>query len=366
MSSDESYAIRLYEPGDRAAFLELFEEVFGGGSDAWFRWKYLENPYVSHVPMFVAEHDGDLVGARPYMAFRLRVGDETPLGLQTGDTMVHPDHQRRGLFTRMTERSFEYYGGLAEDVLTFSVPNALSRPGYLKLGCREVGQLTAAYRVQNPAALADGIASGAAAALSPLVAAGLGVQRLRRSVPGDVRVTRHDDVPSATLASLYEQAVPDVAHARRDERFYDWRFDRPDWAYETYLARDRGSDEPVAGVVLGRQRQGGTDVVALADVVPLVGGDRRQRGLSALLDRIVDDERDADLLVAPASVIPKSLLYAYGFLLDDRLPLSKVTTPTILISRRFDGREEPSWRLNGVRIDDPESWRLTFAEHNGF
>ncbi|WP_336024177.1 GNAT family N-acetyltransferase [Halobellus salinisoli] len=366
MSNDDPYAIRMYEPGDRTAFLELFDDVFGGGSEAWFRWKYLENPYVSHVPMFVAEHDGDLVGARPYMAFRLRMGEETPLGLQTGDTMVHPDHQRRGLFTRMTERSFEYYGDLAEDVLTFSVPNALSRPGYLKLGCREVGQLPTAYRVQNPAALADGLASRAASVLSPIVTAGLRARQLRASVPTDVRVTRHDDVPASTLAALYERSVPDAAHALREERFYDWRFDRPDWAYETYLARDRASDEPIAGVVVGRQEQGDTDVVALADVVPLVGGDGRRRGLAALLDRIVSEEADADLVTATSSVIPKSLLYAYGFLPDDRLPLSRVTTPTVLISRLFDGREEPSWRLNGIRLDDPESWRLTFTEHNGF
>lgn len=358
--SDDQYDIRLYEPSDEEAFLTLFEEVFGGGSEAWFRWKYPENPYVTHVPMFIAERDDELVGARPYMAFDLQVGDETVLGLQTGDTMVHPDHQRNGLFTRMTARSLAYYGDLEDDVVTFSVPNALSRPGYLKLGCKAVGQLSSAYRIQDPSMLADGIGARLAGITTPAVGMGLSVWDRRTSTPADLTVTSHRSVPAAELAELHRRNVPDGIHAARDRRFYDWRFDRPDWAYETYVARAEGT--PVAAVVVGRQGK----VAAVTEVLPLEGGKRRERGLDALFDRVTTDHADAAVIRTAADCVPTGVLRSHGFLRDDRFPLSSVTTPTVLISRLFDGTDRPAWTLHGQRLDDLSDWSLTLAEQNTF
>ncbi|MWV65477.1 GNAT family N-acetyltransferase [Halorubrum sp. JWXQ-INN 858] len=365
MSDDETeYTIRMYEPGDREEFLDLFETVFGGGSEEWFRWKYPGNPYVSHVPMFVAEHDGELVGARPYMAFRLRIGGETPLGLQTGDTMVHPDHQRRGLFTRMTQRSFDYYGDLDDRVLTFSVPNALSRPGYRKLGCHEVGPLPAHYRPANPGALAGGKIGLVGRAAAPVVRRLLDRRSARAPTPADVDVTRHDSVPERALVDLYERTIPREIHALRDERFYGWRFDRPDWEYRTYVAHQ--GEEPVAGAVVGRQQRGGADTVAIADVVPMVADDARDRGLRGILARVVEDHADADAIVASRSVIPAELLSEHGFFADDAPPLSATATPTVLISRVFDGTDDPPWTIAGRDLRSLEDWRLALAEQNTF
>ncbi|MDZ5810213.1 GNAT family N-acetyltransferase [Halorubrum sp. AD140] len=366
MPSDDDYTIRLYEPADREGFLRLYDEVFGGGTEAWFRWKYPDNPYVAHVPMFVAERDGEIVGARPYMAFRLRNGDRTALGLQTGDTMVHPDHQRRGLFTRMTRQSFDYYGDLDGDVLTFSIPNALSRPGYLKLGCREVGQLATAYRIQDPGALASGAVARAGGAAAPLIRLGQGLWSRRSPTPDDVTVVHHDAVPAGTLSALYEERPPDGVHALRDERFYDWRFDRPDWDYETYVARTTDRAEPIAAVVVGRSDDGDSDTAALTDVLPLAAGSARHRGLAAILPRVASDHADADVVVADRSTLPDDLARAHGFLADDRLPLSAATTPTILISRLFDGTDDPPWELHGARLDALDDWTLTLAERNTF
>lgn len=366
MSGEPSpYTIRLYEPGDKAEFLELFDTVFGGGSEEWFRWKYLRNPYVAHVPMYVAEADGELVGARPYMAFRLRVGEKTPLGLQTGDTMVHPDHQRKGLFTRMTQQSFDYYGDLDEQVLTFSVPNALSRPGYVKLGCHVVGSLPAHYRLENPSSMADGSLSTLAAAATPITKRLLAAWDARApEVPEGVTVAQYDEVPIERFVDLYEAAVPDGIHALRDERFYGWRFDRPDWSYTAYTASEAGST--TAGAIVGTTDREGAKTVAVTETVPLVGGAERDRGLRSILARVVARSGDADTVVATRSAIPRSILREYGFLPDDRLPLSAVSTPTKLITRVFDGTDDPPRTLNGRDLTVLENWSLTLAEQNSF
>lgn len=358
------YTIRLYEPDDKAEFLDLFETVFGGASEEWFRWKYLQNPYVSHVPMYVAEADGELVGARPYMTFRLRVGSATPLGLQTGDTMVHPDHQRKGLFTRMTRQSFEYYGDLEDQVLTFSVPNALSRPGYVKLGCHVVGSLPAQYRLVNPAAMTDGPLSVLATAASPITKRLLAAWDVRAKTPAEVTVSQYDEIPIERFADLYERAIPEGIHALRDERFYGWRFDRPDWSYTAYTASESG--ETTAGAIVGIGDRNGAETVALTETVPLAGGENRNRGIRSILDRVVSRHDDVDTIVARRGAIPQPILREYGFLPDDRLPLSAVSTPTKLITRIFDGTDDPPWTLEGRDLRILENWSLSLAEQNSF
>ncbi|MFC6726753.1 GNAT family N-acetyltransferase, partial [Halobium palmae] len=78
----DRYSVRGYEPGDREAFLTLYADVFGKERDAtWFDWRY-DGPYVSQVAMTVAERAGELVGALPFIGFRLRAGGDTVLALQ--------------------------------------------------------------------------------------------------------------------------------------------------------------------------------------------------------------------------------------------------------------------------------------------
>ena len=180
-----SYTFRRYEPGDEEGFLDLFERVWGERrSEEWVRWRFEANPYMDHVPMFVAESGGAVVGTRPFLAFRMAVGDGTALALLTVDTMVHPDHRRRGLFTTMTEQALEYYAE-REPAFVFNQPNADARPGYRSLGFRELDPMRTYYRVQRPSAFDDRLGVPGATAVSR-VADGLvtGYHRLREGGGG--------------------------------------------------------------------------------------------------------------------------------------------------------------------------------------
>ncbi|MXR20358.1 GNAT family N-acetyltransferase, partial [Halobacterium bonnevillei] len=178
----DSYSTRWYEPGDRGAVLDLYADTFGGGGDDWFDWKYVDNPRAAHVPILVAERDRDgaFAGARPQVPFRFRVGGEDVLGLRFGDTMVHPDHRRRGVFTQLVERALAHYAEMPTE-LCFNVPNDVARTGFLKAGGEVVAHLPSYYRVQRPGALADATANGGFAAATsrlggPAVAGYLGVR----------------------------------------------------------------------------------------------------------------------------------------------------------------------------------------------
>ena len=68
-----------------------------------------------------------------------RRGGSTLHAVRAVDTATHPDHQGRGLFTALTMHALE--ACRAEGVaFVFNTPNAQSRPGYLKMGWREVGR----------------------------------------------------------------------------------------------------------------------------------------------------------------------------------------------------------------------------------
>jgi len=355
--SGDGYTIRPYRPEDRAGLLALHETVFGGGDPEWFAWKYENNPYLEEPALFIAEHDGEVVGARPYLAYRMRAGDDTHLALQTGDTMVHPDHRRKGLLTRMTAASFEAYAD-GEPAFTFSVPNAISRPGYLRLGVELTGELTTRYRVQDPAAFAG---KGRLARLAAPAARGyLGLLDGLYEAPLEVTVVRHADLPAGTLAALYRRRPPEGIHAQRDEAFYGYRLGNPDWEYTAYTARL--GDTPVAGVVTGERTVEGRSVTNIAEVVPLVGDDQRDRALGALLARVIADSADSAVIAVRGSSVPAGLLRRLGFINDRQLPLSVVASPTVLITSPLpvDG----SWRVAGRDLRNLDNWQLTFLEQN--
>ncbi|MGM0590299.1 MAG: GNAT family N-acetyltransferase [Halobacteriota archaeon] len=354
------YRIRPYASTDRDEFLDLFGDVLDGHVDErWFAWKYENNPFADHVSLVVATCENSLVGARGLFALNLRAGTKTYTALQPCDTMVHPDHRRRGLFTQMTEFALDQYAD--EWDLLFNFPNDQSLPGNLKLGWRVVEERTTYYRVQDPTALGTPLESfGAMLARSYL--------RLRERVAVTDRaldVQWFETVPATTLAALADDTV-DELHAVRDEEFYRWRFENPLWSYTTAVATD--ADDPRAAIVVGHRRTDETEVAQLAEVLPLnhardSQGERtgRKGALGALLNAVLQRFAGCDVVVAPGRVLPRSLLSARGFLGDTRAPLSFVSSPTVHVARPVSGTFE-DWSIGDCSLTDPEAWRLGFAE----
>lgn len=357
---DDEYAVRPFRRGDEGAFLDLYDAVFDRGSREWFEWKYVDNPYAVHVPIFVVEHEADgIVAARPQVPFRMRVDGRTVPAIRFGDTMVHEDHRRQGLFQRSTEHALEYYGDQGV-VFGFNFPNDKSRPGYLKAGGEVVAEVTTAHRVQKPAnLLGRDLPSPLAGALRAGTRGYLGA-RDAVARGGEFDVVRHKRVPSETFSELYHRRVPPHAHADRSEAFYDWRFENPDWEYDAYVASRNG--EPVAGVVTGTDDPDGFQVTNVLEVMPLSGGSRRTRALDAAFARLTDDHADSDVVTAAGRTVPDSVLSRHGFLRDDRPPLSLGTTTTKMVV--YDVGGDPPWTAADVDLTTDRNWLVTLSEHD--
>ncbi|WP_157744141.1 GNAT family N-acetyltransferase [Halopenitus persicus] len=354
------YEIRRYGTGDRDEFLSLYATVMGERKGTeWFDWKYGANPYVDHVAMFVAVTDGTIVGARPFVALPVRIDGERDVVLQPADAIVHPDHRRRGLFTRMTEHAIERYAG--DHPFFFNFPNHRSLPGNLDLGWRIVSERSAYYRIANPVrvvrARTDRTGVQVASRIGAPIARGYyGLRDLTASTPPTAAIRTVTEPPAAALAALYRRSVPAGIHAVRDEEFYRWRLDNPDWEYTTYVAEERG--EPRAAIVTGTAVESSLRTTKLTDVVPL--GTAPKPLLETLIHRILQDRAETDLFVAPSQGIPASVLGTFGFHPDAAPPLSFVSTRTTHVVRSLaDDRER-----TGTDLGRPDSWLMTFIERD--
>ncbi|MCU4975192.1 GNAT family N-acetyltransferase [Halobacteria archaeon AArc-m2/3/4] len=402
-SRSKSYSVRQFRDGDRASFLSLYGTVFDRDRGTrWFDWKYEENPYVDHVPIVVAEQNDTLVGCRSFFPMEMRIDGETRIAFQPCDTMVHPDHQRRGLFSRMNEYALDRYSDGTPSFF-FNFPNANSKPGNLKHGWREIGTVPMYYRPQNPvAALStlvssrlspstaesdfDGTSSSSsdtdtnsnststtrttthttgtnttrfpidvfdgqsiAAVDRALGTTTAGAHRVRdrlvtTSTPG-VTVERHDTPPAKTLESIYRRSIPDAAHANRTAAFYRWRLQNPTQEYVTYVARWEGT--PVAALIVSPV----DDYVRIVDSLPR-SIDTHPNALERLLVDVLAEYSDRSFVTAFGDTLPSPLRYL--FYPDTRRPLSSVIQPSTrsLLAREV-GPE------TAVEDSTPGDWALS-------
>lgn len=354
-SGESEYRVRWYAPDDASQILSLHETVFGTAhSPEWFHWRY-DTPYLDDYPVLVAEIDGSIVGVRTFLPMYVRANGQRTLAIQPAATMVHPDHRRQGIFTRLMDRTFEEYADEAD--LIFNFPTPAAKEANLKMGWRAVGRLSTWVRLQQPSQLDPPIPrpgtrmlDAVAGAYSDVTAA---LGDALTPAARDVEVVRHDGVRPSLLSSLYEQAVPERLHVHRDARFYRWRYANPEWDCTTYVARSGG--DAVAAILTATSTTG-VPRTAIVDSVPLPPADRDAPALAALLSAVVRDARSSAYIRAAASVAPGTLPARFGFVPDDVPPVSRVVTPTEMVCRPIEDDAADAWRFGGYAVDDLDSW----------
>jgi GNAT superfamily N-acetyltransferase len=254
--------IRPFETGDEAAVLALLEQTLGGGPAGrrpaeFFRWKHLDNPFGTSF-MLLAEADGRIIGLRAFMRWRFTVDGRELAAVRAVDTATHPEYQGMGVFSRLTRAALEALAGQAD--LVFNTPNDASRPGYLKLGWREVGRVPVALRVRRPVAFARGLRRPAA--------------RLRARPPVHADPAARVLEREAEVAGLLARLHPSGGRLStpRDVGYLRWRYGAaPLLDYAGVAEEDTGG---LRGVALFRVRpRGGLWETTVAEVL-VPDGDR--------------------------------------------------------------------------------------------
>ncbi|MFM8972471.1 MAG: GNAT family N-acetyltransferase, partial [Actinomycetota bacterium] len=161
--SDGSLVLRRAEPADRAAVIRLLAASLGREDDpryeTLYAWKHEENAFGAS-PAWVACDGDTIAGFRALMRWEFTRGADTVQAVRAVDTATHPEHQGRGIFTRLTLHAIAELRttglptarGAEPAGFVFNTPNEQSRPGYLKMGWEVVGRPPTSFRPRGPGA----------------------------------------------------------------------------------------------------------------------------------------------------------------------------------------------------------------------
>ncbi|MGI9602568.1 MAG: GNAT family N-acetyltransferase [Acidimicrobiales bacterium] len=311
----DSIRIRKALPDELDAVVALAGRALGWNpaepNRTLFEWKHSANPF-GPSRLWVAVDADQIVGIRALMRWEFRRPDSrVARAVRPVDTATDPDHQGRGIFRRLTEHAIE--AEAADGVsFVFNTPNDQSRPGYLKMGWQEVGQVATWVRPHSLPALARMARSREPAQ--------------KWSLPtdaGDDPVTVFTDQFVDHLATDPDQAMT----TNRSGSFLRWRYGLPELHYRVITTDD-------AAVVFRLRRRGVATELVLADVLAVAP--------AAVTDALKKVRRavSADYEIAAGSSVPGLL----------RLPGQGPVLTTRRLAEAAPGLDDFALRLGDIEL----------------
>jgi GNAT superfamily N-acetyltransferase len=131
--------IRKFEERDFDAVMRLVRECYGETAEPpeWWRWRHFEFDGEA-TTMFLAVCGTKIVGMRPLTLFDYYVQGRPVKGGLFSAVMVHPDHRRKGLFSKMVNACIEEAWRRGASFVN-TMPNDTSYLGFIKLGWKDPG-----------------------------------------------------------------------------------------------------------------------------------------------------------------------------------------------------------------------------------
>jgi GNAT superfamily N-acetyltransferase len=247
------WRIRLYEEGDEAEIIRLWQRVFAKPySIQRWNWFFRMNPYYPVRPSLAFSSDGRLIGQFTALPLRINYRGRAVRGCLGLDLVVDPQFHRRGVFQAVEETFSERISGEGFRLI-YAPPHRNSYPGLMRrLGWKRV---TFLRRYECRVAIEERIRSICRLRLPARVANYLYARslrarlwfrylRLRRAGSGLV-FHRSTSVPAGYDRLWDDVRSYEVISVWKDEEYFRWRYDQnPDKRYEYFFLT--AGDEIVA------------------------------------------------------------------------------------------------------------------------
>jgi GNAT superfamily N-acetyltransferase len=275
-------AVRRATEADDPQILTLLQASLGWVPDEqyarFYEWKHRMSP-LGPSPAWVATDGDRIVGFRVLLPWEYERDGTIVRAVRAVDTATHPDHQGRGVFSRLTLQAIDELRTMGVGFV-FNTPNEKSRPGYLKMGWQPVGRVPVRFRPRGAASLL----------------------RMARAKTASEKWSEDTTVaaPASEVLIDGEQlrgllaSQPDAGsclRTRRTPAYLAWRYGFAPLGYRAHLAGDTLDD----GVIVFRLRRRGPALEAAVCEVLAPGGDRRT---ARQLLRWVARSSGADYLIA--------------------------------------------------------------------
>jgi hypothetical protein len=130
-SDQLNFEFNLVGPPNLERFSEMADLCLGLKTDPrYFQWKYLDNP-AGQVVAFEARHQNEPAAFYGVIPEIYLINGEKVKVYQSMDTMTHPRYQRRGLFTRLANMTYDHLVETEGGVNLIGIPGSNSLPGFV-------------------------------------------------------------------------------------------------------------------------------------------------------------------------------------------------------------------------------------------
>lgn len=106
----------------------------------WLKWKYYSSPFGDCIVVMAYSKSGELAGEISFGKYEFIAKGEKIKAIYSYQTMVHPNFQRKGLFSLLTKKVIEIAKGQNIDII-FNFPNNNSYAPFLKLNFKPLNGL---------------------------------------------------------------------------------------------------------------------------------------------------------------------------------------------------------------------------------
>jgi hypothetical protein len=385
---DNNYRIVNYQPEYKTDVLNLLAELWGQDtqlSNAYFAWKYLQNPYTDYPRIYLAFDNDQLVGVRSFCSTRWQVGcfGQPFLCLADADTVIHPHHRRQGLLTTMTLHALEDLQGSQYQYIVTLSANRYSSAAVIKMGWKNVGYVQTAHywtpleisRLERIARRIPQLGSvylnlrrkQAHEKFIPAVEGSTFIAIDRNLTPENITMNRNITISKhpqpEVMAKLLERVAGDdcLRHVR-DREFFSWRYRNPRSEYRFLY----WGDNQIDGYLILRARIGSNDGKAIIvewEATDLEISDQLLKAATQL-----GNFEEISMWSETLSAELKQLLHDGGFNFQDfnEEEASNHFPPLVLIKPIQPERFNSNWEIDGINMLDMHNWDLRAIYSDGY
>jgi hypothetical protein len=345
---------QLYSPEYREQTLVLLKMLWSRKhayqGDAYFRWKYEENPYSNFPLVILCLHDGSVVGALGFMIQKLMIGGKEENICIPVDGIVHPDFRMYGVYSRMLSEGIKVISSLM-DTYHFrfffnASSNRGSAPGLVKLGWRAL----TSRQYMNRLSL-------------PIWFKSLGKNRIIGSSRHkfvykgsfyELAITKELRLKDIVTLLAYDQKPVHMVH---DDVFYNWKygFDHESYGF-IYMYKD---DEPVSYLIVNCESESQLSIEEYGyknkESIKLIVSQTAKLTRSSLIRLFCTKQTRRDMRILRSL----GLWPEYKWML--KLIGKKPRTPVFIKNIIGDGQDN-DYVINGVNCLDPMNWRIFHAD----
>ena len=296
------WSARPYRDGDEKGIFELWKAVYPGREYDWVRWlrwwnwAYKDNP-AGQGRMWLAEHDGKIIGQYAIIPMELKVGDNIILGSLSLDTMTHPDCRHQKIFETLANK---VYADAAKDGIhvVYGFPNNFSYPGFIrKLRWFDVGTVQVMLKPLNwrnavglkvrGKFLQEVMAIGASLVFNKMLF------RTQRPPTMEGLIIKQIAFFDGRFDELWSKVfIQNKIMVARSSSYLNWRYGTPDTDYSIFAAEKAG--EICGYLVLGHRMQGSVKASHIFDLVA-----QSEEAMRCLVSKSIEDcqQNNVDLLI---------------------------------------------------------------------